>query len=72
MAYETNTLSELEKLATALRAEIALHPRRRLDRTELKKCKQWIELRRRELDPSSSCTVRGVTCPPGSAAGTET
>ncbi len=47
--YDTKTLAELEKLATNLRAQIALRPDYHLEEVELKECERWIEQRRREL-----------------------
>ncbi len=51
--YDTKTISELEELANNLRVQIALHPDDEQDRVQLKECEEWIELRRRELDPDS-------------------
>ncbi len=47
--YDTKTMAELEKLATNLRAQIALHPDYLLEQVELKECERIIEMRRREL-----------------------
>ncbi len=47
--YDTKTLTELEKLASNLRAQIALHPEFHLEEGELKECERLIEQRRREL-----------------------
>ncbi len=72
MAYDSKTIPELERLATNLRAQIAVRPKCKLERTELKECKRWIELRRRELNASAIYQARAVVWPKKSTAATET
>ncbi len=72
MAFDTKNVLELEKLASNLRAQIAMHPDCRLERAELKECKRWIALRRLERDPSRAYRARAVVWTQRSAAGTET
>ncbi len=48
--YQTKTIAELEELAANLRRQICIHPDYELERTELKECERWIEIRTRELN----------------------
>ncbi len=72
MAFDTKSVPELEKLATNLRAQIALHPQYGLERAELKECKRWIALRRIEAGATSAYRARAVVWSQRSTTATET